>query len=184
MSNVEAATAGADDGPAVDASNRSTMPDIDVERWATVAAETLAAEQVRKGHLDLTFVDPDEMTELNRVHMGHDGPTDVLSFPLDTDDLGTDRQPAVGAGAGDVTEPPVLLGDIVICPQVAVDQAPDHCGDPEAEFTLLVVHGVLHILGHDHAEPDDEAVMIEHETGHLQRYGLRHPGPVGPGRAP
>ncbi len=160
------------DGPTVDAENRSGLADVDVDRWARVAIATLRAEQISRGHLDLTFVDPDEMAELNRTHMGHDGPTDVLSFPLD-DDLG-------GIDVGGGSTPPVLLGDVVICPQVAIGQAADHCGDPDTELTLLVVHGVLHILGHDHAEPHEEAVMVAREAEHLQRYEMTHPGPVGP----
>ncbi len=173
MSSVEPVTVFLGDGPTVEAVNRSGDPDIDVERWALVALETLVAETVTRGHLDLTFVDPGAMTELNRAHMGQDGPTDVLSFPLDgEDDIGPGPE-AVGSDS-----PPALLGDVVICPQVALAQAPDHCGDPQTEFTLLVVHGVLHVLGHDHAEPDEEGVMIRHETQHLQRYGMIHPGPV------
>ncbi|MDH3303048.1 MAG: rRNA maturation RNase YbeY, partial [Acidimicrobiia bacterium] len=117
---------------------------------------------------------------LNRAHMGHDGPTDVLSFPLDG---GDDLAPNGHSKADDdaqIDTPPMLLGDIVICPQVAMTQAAEHCGDADTELTLLVVHGVLHILGHDHAEPEEEAVMIEREAAHLQRYGLIHPGPVRP----
>lgn len=174
MSEAEPATVGSDGGPTVTADNRSGVGDLDVERWARVAADTLAAESIAGGHLDLTFIDVDEMAELNRTHMGHAGPTDVLSFPLDG---GDDAE-------SDPDSPPVLLGDVVICPQVAVEQAPEHCGDPDTEFTLLVVHGVLHVLGHDHAEPDEESVMIGRETEHLGRYGMSHPGPVRPESAP
>lgn len=181
MSGLDESNVGVDGGLTVDVANRSEVSEVDVERWARVAVETLVAEQVDGGHLDLTFIDADEMAELNRIHMGHDGPTDVLSFPLDADDermRGDGFQSGLDGDHSDV--PPVLLGDVVICPVVAIDQAAEHCGDPETELTLLVVHGVLHILGHDHAEPIDEAVMVERETAHLQRYGLTHPGPVRP----
>ena len=179
MSSPDETTVGVDGGPTVDVANRSEVPDVDVERWARVAVETLVVEQVDGGRLDLTFIDADEMAELNRIHMGHDGPTDVLSFPLDVDDGGADGDGfPMGLDGDDGDVPPVLLGDVVICPRVAIDQAPEHCGDPDTELTLLVVHGVLHIFGHDHAEPVEEAVMVERESVHLQRYGLTHPGPV------
>ncbi|MET0159656.1 MAG: rRNA maturation RNase YbeY, partial [Acidimicrobiales bacterium] len=86
---------------------------------------------------------------------GHDGPTDVLSFSID------------GPGAG----PGGLLGDVVVCPAVARRNAPDHAGTYEDEVALLVVHGVLHVLGHDHAEPDEAAVMRQREVTHLERFG-------------
>lgn len=173
MSSGEPVTVGLGDGPTVEAANRSGDTGLELERWARIAVETLVEEAITSGHLDLTFVDPDEMAELNRAHMGHDGPTDVLSFPLDG---GSDLEPRSAEVGDDL--PPVLLGDVVICPQVAVAQAPDHCGDPQTEFTLLVVHGVLHVLGHDHAEPDEELAMVGRETQHLRRYGMIHPGPV------
>ena len=94
------------------------------------------------------------MAELNREHMGHEGPTDVLSFPID------------GAGAG----PDGLLGDVVVCPAVARRNAPDHAGTYDDELALLVVHGVLHVLGHDHAEADDAEVMRAREGDLLARF--------------
>lgn len=162
------------DGPTVNASNQSQGSEIDLDRWARVATETLEAEHVGRGHLDLLFVDPDEMAELNRRHMGHEGPTDVLSFPLDGEDIDIDGTES------DENAMPVLLGDVVICAQVAEEQAAGHCGDVQSELTLLVVHGVLHVLGHDHAGRDDSAAMVERETAHLARYRIAHPGPFSP----
>jgi len=69
---------------------------------------------------------------------------------------------------------PWLLGDIVICPAVAVAQAPDHAGSADDEVALLLVHGVLHLLGLDHAEPDDATVMQAWERALL----ARHRGPL------
>jgi probable rRNA maturation factor len=122
-------------------------------------------------------VDSDEMAELNAEHMGQPGPTDVLSFPLDADDLGAGD---LGAGAGrDLgTGPPLHLGDVVLCPEVARQQAPDHCGTEEAELALLVIHGVLHVLGHDHAEEAEAAAMVARERHHLATVGHIHPGGV------
>ena len=196
MTTTGAGSAGSGNGPTVEATNRSGVSDIDTDRWARVAVETLMVEEVARGHLDLTFVDQAEMTELNETHMGHPGPTDVLSFPIDGES-GAEGMAEVSPGDitddgedvtddGDPADPtgnislPLLLGDVVICPQVAFEQAPDHCGDSDTELTLLVVHGVLHVLGHDHREPGEEMAMVGRETEHLRRYGLIHPGPVGP----
>ncbi|MGI9605810.1 MAG: rRNA maturation RNase YbeY [Acidimicrobiales bacterium] len=126
---------------------------VDVKSWVTLAKAVLSAEGVRgPAELDLTFVDRDAMTDLNAKHMGGTGPTDVLSFPLDDDpEQGGDDQPR-------------LLGDIVICPEVVHGQAPQ---DPVSEMALMVVHGVLHILGMDHADPHEAAVMKAAEERHL-----------------
>lgn len=161
----------------------------DIDRWTELARETLIGERVAVGQLDLIFVDADQIAELNRLHMGHHGPTDVLSFPLDAEDAAEDGGPdldvAVGDGApaGDDEPlldggPPIHLGDVVICPSVAADQAPGHCGTTEAELSLLVIHGVLHVLGHDHAEPAEAERMQARERHHLARSGFDHPVPA------
>ena len=126
----------------------------------------LVAEGAR-GELTLTFVDRDEIAALNAEHLGHDGPTDVLSFPLD--DGRRRRKPGV----------PVLLGDVVVCPAVAADQAADHAGTLDDELALLVVHGVLHVLGHDHAEPDEATIMRRRELELLERHHWAGPAPAG-----
>lgn len=156
--------------------------DVTADGWpqldtlVELARATLEGEGVTRGRLDLMLVDPVEMAELNQAHMGHDGPTDVLAFPLDADeavatgseaDAGPDGEPAPG--------PPLHLGDVIVCPAVARDQAPAHTGTLDAELTLLVVHGVLHVLGHDHTEPAETAAMQARERHHLARAGLGHP---------
>lgn len=175
--------------PAVTGYDRTTAGDVDVDRWAEVAKMALVGESVIAGQLDLIFVDVDEMAELNVAHMGHEGPTDVLSFPLDGDDddqfpggddgPGLDGVPnldgvpdgASGLGGG----VPIHLGDVVVCPEVAERQAPEHCGTLEAELSLLIIHGVLHILGHDHAEPAETKIMQDRERQHLGTLGIAHP---------
>ncbi len=150
------------------ASDERTVADIatepvDVGRWA-VLAERAAVELGGNGELTLTFVDRDDIAELNAEHMGHDGPTDVLSFPMDD-------EPMAGV--------PTLLGDIVVCPSVAAEQFADHAGTFDDELALLVVHGVLHVCGHDHAEPGETAVMRSAELRLLSGYHWRGPAPVG-----
>ena len=140
--------------PVVVASDEQDAEPVDVDRWSRLAADVLADEGV-EGELNLLFVDEAAMAALNQDHMGHEGPTDVLSFPID------------GPGAG----PDGLLGDVVVCPAVARRNAPDHAGTFEDEVALLVVHGVLHVLGHDHAETDEAATMRAREVAHLERFG-------------
>jgi probable rRNA maturation factor len=140
--------------------------EVDVDRWAALAHAVLGAAGAR-GELTLTFVDRAEIAALNAEHLGKDTPTDVLSFPLDADDDGP--QPGV----------PVLLGDVVVCPAVAADQASAHAGTVDDEVALLVVHGVLHVLGHDHAEPAEAALMRERELMLLQVHHWYGPPPSG-----
>jgi probable rRNA maturation factor len=139
---------------------------VDVARWWRLATQVLE-DQGAVGELTLTFVDRAEIAALNAEHLGHDGPTDVLSFPLD--DVSTPKtDPAL----------PVLLGDVVVCPGVAAEQAPSHAGTLDDELALLVVHGVLHVLGHDHGTADDRAVMQALERRLLERHHWRGPAPV------
>jgi len=137
---------------------------VDASRWASLAHDVLVAEH-HQGELTLTFVDREEMANLNAEHMHEMGATDVLSFPLDAADHGD-------AGPG-----PVLLGDVVVCPAVAAENAPTHAGTIDDELALLVVHGVLHVLGHDHAEPDETAMMRSREIEHLTAHHWRGPAP-------
>ena len=102
------------------------------------------------------------MAGLNREWMGHDGPTDVLAWPLDG--------AAPDAVAGGLPGVPLLLGDVAVCPAVAGRQAATAGHDLADELALLVVHGVLHVLGHDHDGPAAEAAMQARETAHLVRF--------------
>ena len=95
--------------------------------------------------ISLTFVNPQEMEELHIKWMDEPGPTDVLSFPMDLPEK-----------KGDI----VTLGDIVIAPAVAAKQALDAGHSTEEEIFILATHGLLHILGYDHADPDEEKVMF------------------------
>jgi probable rRNA maturation factor len=158
--------------PIVVCANEQDDVDIDAARWTALAEAVLRAERA-SGELTLTFVDPAEMASLNAEHMGVDGPTDVLSFPLDAADL-------IEPGEWQRLEgsPPVLLGDVVVCPAVAAIAAPDHGGSVDDELALLVVHGILHVLGHDHAEPDETAAMRERERRLLSEYHWRGPVPA------
>ena len=127
--------------------DEQTAP-VDAERLRRLATHVLQAEQVPDAmELSVLCVDRDAIAELNAHHMGADGPTDVLAFPMD---LPGETRPGE----------PAILGDVVLCPQVAAEQAPAHGTSPEGEIDLLLVHGILHLLGHDHAEPAERDVMF------------------------
>jgi probable rRNA maturation factor len=110
--------------------------------------------------LSMLLVDEAHMTNLHEKWMEEPGPTDVLSFPMDELRPHSMAGPNRSRGRdGDEAEP-VLLGDVVLCPQVAEAQAREHGHSAQAELELLTVHGVLHLLGYDHADPEEEAEMF------------------------
>jgi probable rRNA maturation factor len=105
--------------------------------------------------LTVRLVDIPTITTLNEKWMDKEGPTDVLSFPMD--ELSTGR----GHDADDDVEaPPGYLGDIALCPQVAAEQAPAAGHSTDDEINLLTVHGILHLLGYDHASPEEHREMF------------------------
>lgn len=121
---------------------------VDLDRLRRLASHVLASLRVPEAmELNILCVDRDAISDLNRHHMGSDGPTDVLAFPMDL--------PGETVGGG-----PAILGDVVLCPDVAAEQAPSHGATFAAEMELLLVHGILHTLGHDHAEPQERAEMF------------------------
>ena len=130
---------------------------IETERWRRLAELALTAENISEGELTLFFIDEQIMTDLNAEHMGETGPTDVLAFPID----GPTQQTAKTTVNPD--GPPKILGDIFICPSIARKNADTYKKPFEDEIALLVIHGVLHILGHDHAEDEEKRIMQERE---------------------
>lgn len=151
---------------------------VDGARWQLLAENVLAHEGIRgEAELSVLFVDEVAMADLNQRFMGSDGPTDVLAFPLDDELVEPGRYPDSSTSGpvdprvrGEAGDPPLLLGDVVICPAVAARNAPGHAGTYDDELALLVVHGILHVLGHDHAEPDQEAAMQAKERELLALY--------------
>lgn len=109
---------------------------VDIDRIVAVATRTAESEGA-SGEISITLVDRARMAELNEQHMGKTGPTDVLAFPIDGP-----GDPGLGEDG-----PPRMIGDLVLCPEVAAGQA---ASGVEAEIDLLVAHGVLHLLGYDH----------------------------------
>ena len=105
--------------------------------------------------LSVLLVDAPTIADLHERWMGEPGPTDVLAFPMD--EL---RPPHLGGNRDDPGPEPGLLGDVVLCPQVAAEQAEKAGHSTQDELELLCVHGILHLLGYDHAEPDEEQEMF------------------------
>lgn len=125
--------------------------DMSEAEVARVVEAVLAAERVGDIEVGVVFIDADAMQELNRQHRAQDAPTDVLSFPIDSDD------DQVFAGV------PRMLGDVVICVPVLIDQAAEQEVTPGEELTDLLVHGVLHLLGYDHEADDGEMLARQDE---------------------
>ena len=107
--------------------------------------------------LNIAFVEDDYMTELHIKWMDEPGPTDVLSFPMDMPENPDDA---------------VTLGDIVIAPTVAATQAATAGHSVDHEIFILAAHGLLHILGYDHADPDEEKVMFALQEKIVKEWSL------------
>jgi probable rRNA maturation factor len=144
---------------------------VAVERWAGLARSVLAAEGiVNDTEVSLLFVDEPTIASLNERFLDKEGPTDVLSFPIEDEaDRGGRSPDEGGTGPGSIeadTGRLLLLGDVVICPSVAARNAVDHRATFDDEIALLVVHGILHLLGMDH-EVDEEAERMEQREQQL-----------------
>jgi probable rRNA maturation factor len=134
----------------VDVDNRSAQP-VDESRLVAQAQFVLDRLGMHPDtELAISLVDPAEIAELHERWMDLPGPTDVLSFPMDELRVPEPGQPAE----------PGVLGDVVMCPQVAAEQGAQAGHGLVGELELLLTHGILHLLGHDHAEPQEHAVMF------------------------
>ena len=131
--------------------NNESGYDVDEAEFAALARYVLDEMHVHpQTDLSVLLVGTDVMTDLHVKWMDEPGPTDVLSFPMD--ELRPGRE-------GDVT-PAGLLGDVVLCPEVAAQQARVAGHSTAEELLLLTTHGILHLLGYDHAEPEEEKEMF------------------------
>jgi len=134
----------------VEVSNESGV-EVDEAEFAALGRYVMDAMHVHpQADLFVRLVDTDTMTDLHVRWMDEPGPTDVLSFPMDELRPGREGEPA---GPG-------VLGDVVLCPEVAATQARAAGHSTAEEMLLLTTHGILHLLGYDHAEPDEEKEMF------------------------
>jgi probable rRNA maturation factor len=131
--------------------NRVRRSGVDGRALVSTAQALLDACDEPDSSLSLTLVNDAAIRELNREHRGKDAATDVLSFPLDPDEAGQDG------------DPERLLGDVVISVDTARRQAADYDAALQAEMYRLLIHGLLHVLGHDHEQPHEREVMVREE---------------------
>lgn len=137
--------------------------DVDHPDLVRLARYVVAAEHIpEEMELSLLLVDEPTIAALNEQHLGKHGPTDVLAFPIDEPGEASPDAPAV-------------LGDVVLCPAVAAAQAAAHGRTPADELRLLTVHGILHLIGMDHAEPEEERAMFARTDALLAGYAAEGP---------
>ena len=135
----------------IDLNNESGV-EVDAERLSGLARFALDLLRIHpQAELSILLVDPDTMSAYHEKYMDEPGPTDVLSFPMDE----------LRAPEADEEPPLGLLGDIVLCPEVTAAQAAESNRTPDEEADYLLIHGLLHLLGHDHAEPGEKKVMFD-----------------------
>ena len=150
--------------------------DVDESHLARLARHVLDDMRVHPlAELSVLIVDEEAMTELHVRWMGEEGPTDVLAFPMDELRLPQPGGTHAEHAAPDPDAAEVLLGDVVICPQVAAAQAAEAGHTVQAEIDLLCTHGILHLLGYDHGEPEEHATMFGLQDRLLASW-LRRPG--------
>lgn len=146
----------------IEINNESGVP-VDESAVLRLATFVLDAMYIHPdADLSIVFADVATMEELHVQWMDEPGPTDVLSFPMDELRPGSiERQTPAG-----------LLGDIVVCPDVAAFQAAAAGHSTFAEMQLLITHGILHLLGFDHAEPEEHRQMFGLQDDLLARFAL------------
>ena len=175
--------AGGDGVPEVFCSDEQEDVVVDLDRWRRLAIATLQSQGIRGAcELSLFFIDESTIADLNSEHMGKTGPTDVLAFPLDGVEVAETQGPgALTRGPArphpDHDDMPTLLGDVLVCPAVALKQAPTHAGNLDDEIALLVVHGCLHVLGFDHDTEEALAEMRAIEVSVLSAHHWNGPVP-------
>ena len=142
----------------IDIANESGAA-VDESALAELARYVLDQMRIHPlAELSVLLVDEQAMADLHERWMNEPGPTDVLAFPMDEF-----RSPQVGSHAGKEDQdrlPEPLLGDVVLCPQVAAEQARTAGHSAADELDLLCTHGILHLLGYDHADPGEHAAMF------------------------
>ncbi len=132
---------------------------VDARSLKSAMRKLLASIDRGDASISLTLVDDAAIRELNRDHRGKDKPTDVLSFPLEPEPFAHEK----------------LLGDIVISIETARRQAADYDAPLQREIERLMIHGLLHVLGHDHMEPDERREMEAEERRLAAAIGMPWP---------
>ena len=152
----------------VDFANDSAAP-VPADDLVALAAHVMERMSLSAdAEVSVVCVNPPEMAVLHEQWLHEPGPTDVMSFPMDELRPGAPGEPLVSG----------ILGDVVLCPEVAARQAADAGHSTEHELRILLTHGILHLLGYDHAEPAEEAEMfalqrelVAHYEAHARELG-------------
>lgn len=165
-----------DGSPTVFAADEQGAVAVDLDGIVALAQQVLGAQGVKGDcELAITFVDEITMADLNKEFLSEDGPTDVLAFPIDDEIVESGRSPDSGTTGPDRPdiepgELPLLLGDVMVCPSVAARNAAERNRSTDDEIALLVVHGILHVLGMDHADAEEEKAMFAKQDDLLARF--------------
>jgi probable rRNA maturation factor len=166
---------------------------IEVNNESGVGVDELALAELGRFVLEALRIDPladvsvllvdaETMAALHEQWMDLPGPTDVMAFPMDAADGPAERFDPSAPPGTDEHPGAAMLGDVVLCPSVAADQASSAGHSTEAELHLLCTHGILHLLGYDHGEPDEEREMFELQARLVKEWArLSRRGPI---RAP
>lgn len=145
------------------------VEDSTQELMEKAAAAVLAYEECEEDfEISVSFVEDEEMKNLNHQYRGIDSTTDVLSFPIMDFDEGEPIE-----GVEDFIDEELVLGDIVISTKRAAEQAEEYGHSLERELTFLMVHGMLHLLGEDHDTEEKEAVMFKKQADILEKLGIQ-----------
>jgi probable rRNA maturation factor len=170
--------------------NEQNQRTVDETGLVALARLVMKAEGVHESEVSILLVDQAVMAGLNARFMGEQRPTDVLAFPIDEDPPasgppdGPTGPPGFAGGRGrddeddldEEDDEPWLLGDVVLCPAYAAEQAARAGQTLAAELELLTVHGILHLCGFDHAEPEEEQAMRARTDELLAEWrGRAHP---------
>jgi probable rRNA maturation factor len=141
--------------------DNETDQDVDARALVSVARHVLDRLGVSPlAEVAISLVDVDRMTDLHVRWMNEPGPTDVLAFPMDELDVRTARASGRPLDERPSDSEPLVLGDVVLCPVVAQRQAGEAGHSAADELALLTTHGILHLLGFDHEEPEEHAEMF------------------------
>lgn len=156
------------------------IQDKHIELLESLLVEAARAEGVEEGEVSLTFVDDETIRELNREYRGMDKSTDVLSFPMEEDELeGEEALELEDDEESEETDEleddelmPLLLGDVIISVPTAIRQSEEYGHSIERELGFLFVHGFLHLIGYDHENEEAERDMNRRQEAVLAQVGL------------
>jgi probable rRNA maturation factor len=169
------------DGVEIFLADEQSDVEVDPMRWGQLARAVLEVElpptMLSSSQVSVMFVDELTIADLNARFLDGEGPTDVLAFPIDDDLVERGRQPDQGGrgpgGPSASPDIPVMLGDVLVCPSVALRQAQERSVSLDEELALLVVHGVLHLIKFDHEDEAERLAMEERQRFHLERWRAR-----------